>query len=163
MPNIWGGVKTLLFLRIMRSISADRLDRKSDPVYKENRAQKPYIARFIRKTEPKNHTSGEARHPHNAATERNNHTSRSEAAAPTYQPERPPHCPETNQPGRHPRCPRRSPSCHPSTMPSGPPPRRSSQIDHRIARCRSSRVDELAARTAPGQHSNDARPRSSPI
>ena len=131
-------------MRTKRSISAARLDRKSDPVYKENRVQKPYKARFIRKTETKNHTSDEARHPHNAATDATKHTSSSGAAAPTYQPERPPHRPETNQPGRHTRCPHRSPSRHPSTMPSGPPPRRKSQIDLRIARRRTSRADELA-------------------
>ena len=94
------------FLRIKRSISAARLNRKSDPVYKENRVQKPYKARFIRKTETKNHTSEEARHPHNAATD------------------------ATNTP----------------PVP-GPPPRRTSQNDLRIARRRTSRVGILAVHT----------------
>ena len=76
---------------------------------KGNRVQKPYklyIVRFIRKTETKNHTSEEARHPHNAATNAAN------------------------------------------TPPApGPPPRRTNQIDLRIARRRTSRVDILAVHT----------------
>jgi hypothetical protein len=39
---------------------------------RKTRSKKPYIARFIRKIETKNHTSEETRHPHNAATNTTN-------------------------------------------------------------------------------------------
>jgi hypothetical protein len=55
-----------------KAVFALRLDKRkcyahNDPLYKENRIQKPYIA-FVGKTETKDHTSEEARYPHNAAT-----------------------------------------------------------------------------------------------
>ena len=48
-------------------VSIARIDRRDDPVYKENRVQKPYKlynALFIRKTGPKNHTGKTTRRPH---------------------------------------------------------------------------------------------------
>jgi hypothetical protein len=74
-------------LKAKAVVSATDQIEESDPVYKENRVQKPYklyTDRFIRETRPKNHTCEETYRPHNAAPRaQQTHTTISGAAAPT--------------------------------------------------------------------------------